>query len=340
MKASGSVVTFGETLIRLSPPDHLRLRQTQTLDLFYGGAEANVAVSLANWDVPVQYVTRLPKNELGASCVQALRQYGVGVDFIEFGGDRLGLYFLEVGSGGRPSKVIYDRAGSSFATLAADSLRWSEAFAGASRFHWSGISPAVSAAAAEATSRAVGLARQTGLTISCDLNYRHSLWNWGSPPATVMPTLIEQCDVLAANSAQVMLGLPDLPVGRTAAEATEACFELSRVFPSLKQIAMTCREPKPGVGQGYTAILWHSGRAYTSRSFTLAQQVEQVGAGDAFMAGLIYGLMAFPHDAQQVIEFAAASAVLKYSVRGDVSLSSREEIEQLLKPHAGFDIIR
>lgn len=340
MKASGDVVTFGESLIRLSPPDHLRLRQAQTLDLFYGGAEANVAVSLASWNIPVQYVTRLPKNELGTACVQALRQHGVGVDFIEFGGDRLGLYFLEVGSGGRPSKVIYDRAGSSFATLAADSLQWTEAFAGASRFHWSGISPAVSAGAAEATTRALEAARQAGLAISCDLNYRHSLWTWGSPPATVMPGLVEQCEVLAANSAQVMLGLADVPVGRSPDEAAEACFELSRVFPNLKQITMTCREQVPGVGQRYTAILWQSGRAYTSRAFTLAQQVEQVGAGDAFMAGLLYGLIAFPHDPQRVVDFAAAAAVLKYSIRGDASLSSLEEIEQLLAPPGGFDIIR
>lgn len=340
MNVNGNVVTFGESLLRLSAPDHLRLRQSPTLELFFGGAEANVAVSLANWAIPVQYVTRLPENELGIACLQALRQHGVGVEFIAFGGDRLGLYFLEVGGGGRPSRVIYDRAGSSFATLPADSFRWPEVFAEASWFHWSGISPAVSAAAAEATRQAVAFAHQAGLTISCDLNYRHTLWGWGKPPAAVMPGLVEQCDILSANSAHLMLDMPDLPAGRTPEEAAEACIRLAGAFPQLKLVTMTCREQSSTVEQRYTAVMWYSGRIYTSRPFRLANEVEQIGSGDAFMAGVIYGQQVFAHDPQRIVDFAAASAVLKYSIRGDFNLGSLQEIERLLSPGAGLDIIR
>ncbi len=340
MKMKGNVVTFGESLLRLSPPDHLRFRQTSILELVFGGAEANVAVSLAHFGIPVQYVTRLPENELGIACVQWLRQYGVGTDFIEIGGDRLGLYFLEVGSGHRPSQVIYDRAHSAFATMDEQMIDWPRVFSPAGWFHCSGISPAVSAGAAKATVHAVDSARKAGLVISCDLNYRHSLWKWGASPATVMPDLVQQCTVLSANSAHLMLGLPDLPPGRTPAEAIEACAQLSGVYPNLQQIAMTCRENQPAGEQHFTAVLWHTGRAYHSPTFPLSDMVDRIGAGDAFMAGLIYGLISFPDDPQQIINFAAASAILKYTIMGDANLVSRAEIEHLLSTRNSGDVIR
>ena len=337
---NGTIVTFGEILMRLSPPGHLRLRQTHSLDLVYGGAEANVAIALANFGLPVQYVTRLPDNELGDSCLQSLRQYGVGCDFIEYGGKRLGLYFLEVGSGSRSSQVIYDRAQSSFASVDKSTIRWERALAGARWFHWSGISPAVSAGAAQATAQAVAAAREAGLIVSCDLNYRHRLWQWGEPPSTVMPGLVEQCDVLAANTAYLMLGLPDLPVGRTPDEATDACTQLARKYPNLKQITMTCREAVSAAEQRFTAIMWQAGQTYTSPTFPLVDIVDRVGAGDAFMAGLIYGLITFPEDPQRVVNFAAACAVIKHTIIGDANLVTIEEVERLLGPHQGFDIIR
>jgi len=326
--------------MRLSPPGYLRLRQARSLDLVYGGAEANVAIALANFGLPVQYVTRLPDNELGLSCLQSLRQYGVGCDFIEVGGKRLGLYFLEVGSGNRSSQVIYDRAHSSFASIDETTIRWERAFAEAGWFHWSGISPAVSAGAAQVTAQAVAAARKAGLVISCDLNYRHSLWQWGESPSTVMPPLVEQCDVLAANAAYLMLGLPDLPMGRTPDEATKACAQLSRRYPNLRQITMTCREVTSAAEQRFTAVLWQAGQTYTSPTFSLTNIVDRVGAGDAFMAGLIYGLVTFPEDPQQVVNFAAASAVIKHTIIGDANLVTIEEVERLLGPHQGFDIIR
>jgi 2-dehydro-3-deoxygluconokinase len=337
---NSNIVTFGEILMRLSPPGNLRLRQAHSLELVYGGAEANVAIALANFGMPVQFVTRLPDNELGLSCMRSLRQHGVGSDFIEYGGERLGLYFLEVGSGNRPSQVIYDRANSSFASINESTIRWDVAIGGASWFHWSGISPALSDSAAKVTAQAVVAAREAGLTISCDLNYRHTLWQWGSTPSEIMPGLIKQCDVLSANTANLMLGIHGLPIGETPEEAADACSQLSAIYPNLKQITMTCREDTSAGEQRFTAIMWHLGKLYTSRTFSLTNIVDRIGAGDAFMAGLIYGLVAFPNDPERIIDFAAASAVIKHTIMGDANLASVEEVDRLLSPDHGFDIAR
>jgi 2-dehydro-3-deoxygluconokinase len=336
----GDIVTFGESLLRLSPPDHLRLQQSRAFDAFYGGAEANVAVSLANFGLPVQYVTCLPDNELGAACRRSLRQHGVGTDFIEMRGDRIGLYFLEIGSGRRPSQVIYDRAHSSFATMDEETISWSRVFSQAGWFHWSGINPAVSAAAAKVTEKAVHSARNAGLVVSCDLNYRHGLWKWGLPPSQIMPNLVEECDVLMANTAHLMLGLPELPLGRNPDEAAEACSQLANIYPNLKQIAMTCREIGSTGDQHLTAVLWQAGQLYTSPTYSLNDIVDRVGAGDAFMAGLVFGLVSFPDDPQRIIDFAVACAVIKHTIKGDANLVSNKEIEQFIGAHHGFDIIR
>lgn len=337
---SGSIVTFGESLLRLSPPDHLRLQQTHVFELVYGGAEANVAISLANFGIPVQYVTCLPDNELGIACEQSLRRYGVGTDFIEMRGDRLGLYFMEIGSGSRPSQVIYDRAHSSFATMDEDTISWNRVFSKANWFHWSGINPAVSAGAAKVMAQAVNTAHETGLVVSCDLNYRHGLWRWGMPPSKVMPSMVEQCDVLVANTAYLMLGLSDLPMGRNPREASEACSQLSTRFPNLKQIAMTCRETESAGIQRLTAVLWQAGQLYISPTFSLYNIVDRVGAGDALMAGLIYGLVTYPDDPQRIIDFAVACAVIKHTIKGDANLVNRKEVEQFLVAQTGLDIIR
>lgn len=340
MNREGAIVTFGESLLRLAPPDHLRLSQATSFELVYGGAEANVAVSLAMLGLPVQYVTRLPGNDLGSACLQSLRQHGVGTRFVQTGGERLGIYFLERGSGQRPSQVIYDRAYSSFASLDEGMIDWQPVFANARWFHWSGINPAVSAGAARATAEALAAARAAGLVISCDLNYRHQLWQWGAPPAAVMSHLVRQCDVLAANSASLMLDLPHLPPGRTPHEALEACSQLSAHFPNLKQIAMTCREPVSAGEQRLTAILWQQGQHAVSPPFSLTETVDRVGAGDALMAGLIYGLLTFPGDPQRSVSFAAAAAALKHTIAGDANLASVAEVERLLQPGKGFDILR
>jgi 2-dehydro-3-deoxygluconokinase len=335
-----SIVTFGEIMMRLAPPDHLRLRQARSLDITYGGAEANVAIALANFGLPVQFITVLPDNELGISCLQSLKQHGVGCDHIILGGSRLGLYFLEVGAGNRPSQIIYDRKHSSFYTINDGKFDWDEIFTGAGWFHWSGISPALSEATARTTARAIDKARAAGLMVSCDLNYRHSLWKWGRSPTEVMPDLVGRCDVLAGNAAHLMLGLPDLPPGSNPDEAVEVCTQLTSFFPNLKQVTMTCRQSVSAVEQHFTAVLWHSGQSYVSQTFALAESVDRVGAGDAFMAGLIFGLITDSNDPQQVINIAAASAVLKHTIKGDANLVSIKDVARLLDSQSGIDIIR
>src|SRR5690554_5738810 len=193
------VVTFGEIMLRLSPPGMLRFGQARSFDVIYGGGESNVAVSLANYGMPVDYVTRLPANDLGDACVQFLRQYGVGVDKIVRGGERLGIYFLEMGAVQRGSKVVYDRAHSSMATIEPGMIDWQAVFADADWFHWTGITPAISEGAAAACREAIETARSLGVTVSCDLNYRKNLWKWGKKASEVMPDLVAQCDVAIGN---------------------------------------------------------------------------------------------------------------------------------------------
>src|SRR5512136_453009 len=193
------VVTFGEIMLRLSPPGFLRFTQARSFDVLYGGGEANVAASLAQYGMPVDYVTRLPKNDVGEACLQYLRQYGIGTNKIIYGGDRLGIYFLENGAVQRGSKVIYDRANSSLATIQKGMLDWQSVFADADWFHWTGITPAVSQGAAEVCLEAVQIAKTLGVTVSCDLNYRKNLWKWGKKASEVMPDLVSGCDIILGN---------------------------------------------------------------------------------------------------------------------------------------------
>jgi 2-dehydro-3-deoxygluconokinase len=193
------VITFGEIMLRLATPDYLRFSQATTLSATFGGGEANVAVSLANYGVDVEFVTRLPKNDIAAACVGELRKYGVGVNNIVYGGERLGIYFLETGAVARPSKVVYDRAHSSISTIEKGMIDWEKVFEGADWFHWTGITPAISASAAEVCLEACQAANRLGVTVSCDLNFRKNLWKYGKTAAEVMPALVECCDVILGN---------------------------------------------------------------------------------------------------------------------------------------------
>ena len=333
MTCNPYLVTFGEIMMRLSPPDHLRFSQATTFDLLFAGAEANVAIGLTQFGVPVQFVTAIPANDLGAGCLQQLRRFGVGVDFAVRRDGRLGLYFLEKGAGNRPSRVIYDRANSVFSNLSANEIEWDQVFAGAGWFHWSGINPALSEPAAETVRAAVAAAVAARVPVSCDLNYRHYLWRWGKRPAEVMPELVAECDLLVANGAHLMLDIPTEDVADT-------CDQLSRRFPRLRQIALTSREVLNPTHQQFTAYLWQAGRLYVSHRFDLTAIVDRVGSGDAFMAGLLFGLREFGDNLQQVVDFAAASAVLKHSIAGDANLVTIQEVQALLSQKGGLDIIR
>jgi 2-dehydro-3-deoxygluconokinase len=242
------IVTFGEIMLRLAPPGFQRFTQARSFEAIYGGGEANVAVSLANFREEVEYVTRLPKNELGEACLMSLRSYGIRTDHIARGGDRIGIYFLETGAAQRGSKVIYDRANSSFATIQTGMIDWKEVFAGADWFHWTGITPAVSQGAAEVCREAIQIACELGLTVSCDFNYRAKLWKWGKPAGDVMSDLVSMCDVALGNEedAEKVFGIqaPEADVTAGKVEADHylyVCETLAKKFPSLKTISITLR---------------------------------------------------------------------------------------------------
>ena len=331
------VVTFGEIMMRLSPPGFLRFGQARSFDVIYGGGEANVAVSLANFGVPVDYVTRLPDNDLGDACIQFLRQYGVGVDKIVRGVDRLGIYFLEMGAVQRGSKVIYDRAGSAIATIEHGVIDWERVFADADWFHWTGITPAISAGTADVCLEAVQVAKEMGLTVSCDLNYRKMLWKWGRTPGEVMPELVRHCDIAIGNEedADKVFGIkaPETDVIAGEVEADKyrfVCDELAKRFPNLKTIAITLRGSISASQNTWSGVLWGQGEFYVGPTYDITHIVDRVGGGDSFMGGLIYGLRTYGEDRQKALDFAVAASCLKHSIVGDFNLVTVAEVEKLM----------
>jgi 2-dehydro-3-deoxygluconokinase len=330
------VVTFGEIMMRLSPPGFLRFGQARSFDVIYGGGEANVAVSLADFGVPVDYVTLLPDNDLGDACIQFLRQYGVGVDKIVRGGDRLGIYFLEMGAVQRGSKVIYDRAGSAIATIEHGVIDWQRVFADADWFHWTGITPAISAGTADVCLEAVQVAKEMGLTVSCDLNYRKMLWKWGKTPGEVMPELVRHCDIAIGNEedAEKVFGIkaPETDVIAGEVEADKyrfVCDELAKSFPNLKTIAITLRGSISASHNTWSGVLWGQGEFYVGPTYDITHIVDRVGGGDSFMGGLIYGLRTY-EDRQKALDFAVAASCLKHSIVGDFNLVTVAEVEKLM----------
>lgn len=341
------VVTFGEIMLRLCPPGYQRFTQARSLDVVYGGGEANVAVSLAGFGLPVEFVSRIPAHDIGEACMQFLRQYGVGTTWMARGGERLGIYFLEMGAAQRGSAVIYDRAGSSFATLERGMINWKEAFEGAGWFHWTGITPAISKGAAEACLEACRTARDLGLRISCDLNYRAKLWKWGPQASEVMPDLVSLCDVAIGNEedAEKVFGIEppgvDVRSGVVPAEAYRpVCEELQRRFPSLKQIAFTLRGSLSASHNTWSGLLWDNGSLRAGRQYDITPIVDRVGGGDAFAAGLIYGLQSYGEDNQKALEFAIAASCLKHSILGDFNLVSVKEVQKLMGGDASGRVSR
>lgn len=331
-----SIVTFGEIMLRLSPPGQLRFQQARSFDLVYGGGESNVAVSLANFGLPSEFVTRLPASAIGEACLQFIRQYGVRIDHVLRGGDRLGIYFLEHGAVQRGSNVIYDRSGSSFATIQPGMLDWPAIFEGAGWFHWTGITPAISQGAAAACLEAVQAARDQGLVVSCDLNYRAKLWKWGRPAGEVMRELVALCDVAVGNEedADKVFGIraagADVTAGRVEAEKYAAvCQGLAAQFPNLQTIAITLRGSLSASHNSWSAVLWHAGELLQAARYEITHIVDRVGAGDSFVAGLIYGLLQYGPDRQRALEFATAASALKHTVFGDFNQVSPAEVEKL-----------
>ncbi len=341
-----NIVAFGEIMLRLAPPGFLRFSQARSFDVIYGGGEANVAASCANYGLPVEYVTRLPANDIGDACLNFIRQYGIGTRHIVRGGDRLGIYFLEMGAVQRGSKVVYDRAGSSLATIQSGMIDWKEVFADAGWFHWTGITPAISAGAAEVCLEAVKTAKAMGLTVSCDLNYRNKLWKWGKTPAEVMPELVKYTDIAIGNEedAAKVFGIhaPEMDVTQGKVEADAyiyVCEKLKERFPNLKTIAITLRGSQSASYNTWSAILWDEGTPYIAPSYDIVPIVDRVGGGDSFMGGLIYGLLTYD-DKQLAINFAVAASCLKHTVYGDFNLVSVDEVTKLMGGDASGRVSR
>ena len=333
------VVTFGEIMLRLATPDHLRFRQARSFNATFGGGEANVAVSLANYGIDVDYVTRLPRNDMGEACAAELRSFGVGTSNIVYGGERLGIYYLETGAVARPSKVVYDRAHSSAATVERGMIDWDKVLGGADWFHWTGITPAISASAAEVCLDACRAANRLGVKVSCDLNYRKNLWKYGKTASEVMPALVECCDVILGNEedAEKVFGIK--PEGFDAA-ATEGkvdsaafrsvCSQLMARFPRAKKVVITLRGSINADHNTWGGVLFDGETLYSSPRYDITDIVDRVGGGDSFMGGLIYGLLTYDDD-QRALNFAAAASALKHTIYGDFNMVSVAEVENLMK---------
>lgn len=333
------VVTFGEIMLRLATPEHLRFRQARSFNATFGGGEANVAVSLANYGIDVDYVTRLPQNDLGAACAAELLSFGVGTSNIVYGGERLGIYYLETGAVARPSKVVYDRAHSSAATVERGMIDWEQVLAGADWFHWTGITPAISASAAEVCLDACRAANSLGVKVSCDLNYRKNLWKYGKTAAEVMPALVECCDVILGNEedAEKVFGIK--PEGFDAASTQgevdaaafrSVCSQLMARFPRAKKVVITLRGSINADHNTWGGVLFDGETLYRSPRYDITDIVDRVGGGDSFMGGLIYGLLTYDDD-QRALNFAAAASALKHTIYGDFNMVSVAEVENLMK---------
>jgi len=345
--AEKKVVGFGEIMMRLSTPNFQRFAQVRSFDVIYAGSEANVLIALSNFGIPVDFVTRLPNNALGDACLNYLRQFGVGVDKIIRGGDRLGTYFLEIGAVHRPSKVIYDRANSAFATIEPHMLDWEKIFSDACWFHWSGITPAVSKGAAETCLEAVKKAKAMGLTVSCDINYRAKLWKWGKTPKEVMSELVKYVDVLLGNEedAEKVFGVKapevEVEVGKVIPERYEyVARELMKMFPNVSKVAISLRGSISASHNTWAGVLYDGEKLYISPSYDIIPIVDRVGAGDAFTAGIIYGLLKLGNDLQRVINFAVAASCLKHTIPGDSCILTVEEVERIAAGMVSGRIVR
>ena len=326
------VVTMGEIMLRLSSPLNSRFVQSQSFDVCYGGGEANVAVSLANYGHDAYFVSKVPAHEIGQSAVNALRRYGVNTDYIVRGGDRLGIYFLETGASMRPSKVIYDRANSAIALAKPEEFDFDKIFEGATWFHWSGITPAISDASAECLKQACIAAKKHCVTISCDLNFRKKLWT-SEKAISIMRPLMEYVDVCIGNEedAELCLGFKpnsDVNSGKTDAEGYKTIFaEMAKTF-GFKYVVSTLRESYSATHNGWKALIYNGKEFYESKHYDIEPIIDRVGGGDSFAGGLIHGLLKY-NDQGKALEFAVAASALKHTIPGDFNLVSEKEVEAL-----------
>ncbi|NLK98819.1 sugar kinase [Defluviitalea saccharophila] len=340
---SKKIVTMGEIMLRLSTPGYLKFEQANSFDVVYGGGEANVAVSAANYGLDAYFVTKLPKNPIGQSAVNSLRQFGVNTEYIARGGDRIGIYYLETGASMRPSKVVYDRAHSAIAEADISDFDFDKIFEGADWFHFSGITPAISDKAAELTEAALKAAKKHGVTVSVDLNYRKKLWT-PEKAQKVMTNLMQYVDVCIGNEedAEKVLGFKpgetDVTKGELELEGYKNIFKAMKEKFGFKYVATTLRESYSASDNGWSALIYDGNEFYRSRKYDI-RIVDRVGGGDSFAGGLIYGLVT-GQNFKDALEFAVAASALKHTIPGDFNHASLDEVMTLVKGDASGRVQR
>jgi 2-dehydro-3-deoxygluconokinase len=341
------VITFGEIMLRLATPGYLRFSQSNELTATFGGGEANVAVSLANFSIPVDFVTRLPENDIGRACMMDLRKHGVGTSKIVWGGKRLGIYFLETGAVSRGSKVVYDRDHSAVSEIKQGMIDWDAVFEDAAWFHWTGITPAISQSAADVCLEAIKKANELGVTVSCDLNYRKNLWKYGKTAGDVMPELVAGTDIILGNEedAEKVLGIKPEGVDVTGGHVEGAAYEsvskqIMERFPRCKKVITTLRGSVNANHNTWSGVLWDGQKLYEAPTYQITHIVDRVGGGDSFMGGLIYGLLTYKGNDQKALNFAVAASCLKHTVYGDFNEVTVDEVEKLMGGDASGRVAR
>ena len=338
------VVTFGEIMLRLNPPGFQRFLQADRFEVSYAGAEASVAVSLAKYGVSSAFVTCLPPNEIGQAAVDYLRRFGVDTSQILRKGDRIGVFFVETGANQRPSKVIYDRAHSAVSEVKPGTIPWNDVFSGAKWFHFSGITPAISQSAAEVCLEAAKCARDRGVTVSCDLNFRRKLWPQ-EKARSVMGELLKNVDVLFTNEeeAETVFGIKARDSNVRGGALSERGYEdvaiqLQQRF-GLRAVSISLRESLSATQNNWSGMLYDGKRFYTSRRYHMDFIVDRIGGGDAYSSGIIYGMLT-GQDPQESVEFAAAASCLKHTIHGDFNLVTFDEVLALMGGDASGRIQR
>lgn len=342
------VVTFGEIMVRLGAPDYLKLIQANRFEVSYAGAEANVAVSLANYGIETDYITFLPDNPIAERCIMDLRGHKVGVDHIQRTGKRMGILYLETGSNARPSKVYYDREDSSIATVEPGSIDWKEILNGADWFHWTGITPALSANAAAECLKAIKTANELGVTVSCDINYRGNLWKYGKIAAEVMPEMVAGSDIILGNEedCEKVFGIKpkDFDASKTNGNIDQngflsVCQQMMERFPRCKKMVVTLRGAINANHNVWSGILFNGDELLISKRYDITDIVDRVGGGDSFMGGLIFGLLHYQDD-RKALEFATAASCLKHTLKGDYNWVTINEVENLMNGDASGRVKR
>ena len=332
------IVTFGEIMVRLGAPGYLKLIQANQFDVSYAGAEANVAVSLANYGIDTDYITCLPDNPIADRCIMDLRGHKVGVDHIQRTGKRMGILYIETGSNARPSKVYYDREDSSIATVAPGSIDWKEILKDTTWFHWTGITPALSANAAAECLKAIKTANDLGVTVSCDINYRGNLWKYGKTAAEVMPEMVAGADIILGNEedCEKVFGIKpkDFDAAKTNGNVDQSsflsvCQQMMERFPRCKKMVVTLRGAINANHNTWGGVLYNGKKLIESRRYDITDIVDRVGGGDSFMGGLIFGLLHYQDD-HKALEFATAASCLKHTLKGDYNWVSVQEVENLM----------